>query len=173
MSYEKEHTEEAKKERGEVFTPETLCEEMLGKLPDVFFTSAEKTILDNSCGNGNFLVKSLEWRLKHGVPFLDAISTLYGVELDEKNATECRQRLSRGSKDKATWDILNRNIICADALDELHPGWDEVGYMWNGNGEEQVQRRRLKETREKAAEAKKKKTETDTGAAQMFLDLDT
>ena len=169
--YTKQHTAEAKDERGEVFTPEDLVEEMLGKLPDVFFTSAEKTVLDNSCGNGNFLVKSLEWRLQHHVPFLDAISTLYGVELDPKNAEECRQRLSRGSKDKATWRILNRNIICADALDDLHPGWDEVGYMWSGNGEEQVQRRKLKELREKAVAEKKKKTSTDDSAAQMFLDL--
>lgn len=170
-TFTKDHTQEAIKERGEVFTPEALVEEMLAKLPDVFFTSAEKTILDNSCGNGNFLVKTLEWRLQHHVPYLDAISTLYGVELDPKNAEECRQRLSRGSKDKATWRILNRNIICADALDDLHPGWDEVGYMWSGNGEEQVQRRKLKELREKAVAEKKKKTSTDDSAAQMFLDL--
>ena len=172
MSYEKEHTEEAIKGRGEVFTPETLCEEMLGKLPDEFFTSAEKTILDNSCGNGNFLVKTLEWRLKHDVPHLDAIGTLYGVELDSKNVEECRQRLSRGSKDVAVWSILNRNIICANALDDLHPGWDVVGYMWNGNGAEQVQRRKLKEVREKAEEVRKKKSPTDGTATQMFLDFD-
>jgi len=170
--FTKKHTIEAKKQRGEVFTPEALVEEMLAKLPDIFFTSAEKTILDNSCGNGNFLVKTLEWRLKHGVPFLDAISTIYGIELDEKNANECRERLSRGSKDTATWVILNHNIICADALDDLHPGWDVVGYMWNGNGAEQVQRRKLKEIREKADVGKKKTTSTDDVATQMFLNFD-
>lgn len=130
--FERKHTEEAVKERGEVFTPEALVEEMLAKLPDDFFTSAAKTILDNSCGNGNFLVKALEWRLKHGITHLDALKTIYGVELDEANAAECRQRLSRGATDTATWTILNHNIICADALDPLHKGWDKVGYMWDG-----------------------------------------
>lgn len=128
--FTKKHTKEAKKDRGEVFTPETLCEEMLAKLPDIFFTSAEKTILDNSCGNGNFLVKALQWRIKNGVDHLDAISTIYGVELDEKNANEYRERLAMGSKDEKIWSVLQHNIICADALNPNHTGWDKVGYMW-------------------------------------------
>ena len=130
-SYTKQHTKEAKDERGEVFTPEFLVEEMLSRFDYDCFTSGKKTFLDNSCGNGNMLVKILEKRLKNKVPHLDAIKTLYGVELDKTNAQECRERLSLGSKDKAIWAVLHYNIICADALDPKHPGWHDVGYMWD------------------------------------------
>ena len=129
--YTRTHTEDAKKDRGEVFTPEALVEEMLGKLPKEFFTSAAKTVLDNSCGNGNFLVKVLEWRLKNGVSHIEALKTIYGIELDDANAKECRQRLSLGKTDTALWDVLNRNIVCADALNPNHKGWRKVGYMWD------------------------------------------
>lgn len=105
---------------------------MLSKLPDSFFRSADKTILDNSCGNGNFLVKVLEWRLKNGVSHIEALKTIYGVELDEANAQECRMRLSLGKTDKELWDVLNHNIVCADALNPNHKGWSKVGYMWDG-----------------------------------------
>jgi adenine-specific DNA-methyltransferase len=94
MSYKKDHTKNAIKERGEVFTPEFLVEEMLSKLPVDFFISADKTMLDNSCGNGNFLVKILELRMKNNITQLHALKTIYGIELDPVNANECRTRLS-------------------------------------------------------------------------------
>lgn len=129
--FEREHTEESIKTRGEVFTPEALVTEMLAKLPPEFFTSAEKTMLDNSCGNGNFLFKILELRMKNGVKHIDALRTIYGVELDPNNAAECRQRLQLGSESKEVEVILANNIVCADALDPKHPGWKDVGYMWD------------------------------------------
>lgn len=137
MSYKKEHTYKAKKERGEVFTPEALVEEMLAKLPIEYFTSTNKTMLDNSCGNGNFLVKILEWRIKNGLLHLDSLKTIYGIELDSVNADECRVRLSLGSKDKEIWKVLKHNIVCANALDANHNGWDDVGYMWEGKKPQQ------------------------------------
>ena len=137
MSYKKEHTYKAKKERGEVFTPEALVEEMLAKLPIEYFTSTNKTMLDNSCGNGNFLVKILEWRIKNGLLHLDSLKTIYGIELDSVNADECRARLSLGSKDKEIWKVLKHNIVCANALDANHNGWDDVGYMWEGKKPQQ------------------------------------
>jgi hypothetical protein len=107
-------------------------EEMLSKVPRDYFTSAEKTMLDNSCGNGNFLVKILEWRIKNGISQLESLKTIYGIELDENNAKECKERLSLGSKDAEIWKILNHNIICANTLDPNHKGWEKVGYMWEG-----------------------------------------
>lgn len=132
MSFKKKHTKDAVKKRGEVFTPEFMVEEMLSTAPQEYFQSAEKTVIDNSCGSGNFLVKILEWRMKNGISHLDAIKTIYGIELDPDNAKECRERLSLGSKSKKIWDVLNHNIICANALDSLHEGWRNVGYMWDG-----------------------------------------
>lgn len=130
MSFNRKHTKDAIKQRGEIFTPEFLVEEMLKKLPDNYFTSAEKTVIDNSCGNGNFLVKILEWRMKNGISHLDAIKTIYGIELDADNAKECRERMALGSQDTEVWGVLNRNIVCASAIDPTHEGWKDVGYMW-------------------------------------------
>lgn len=138
MSYKKDHTKKAVKERGEVFTPEFLVEEMLNKLPQEFFTSASKTMLDNSCGNGNFLAKILEYRMKNGVSHLDSLKTIYGIELDPVNANECRDRLSLGSKDVEIINVLKHNIVCANALDPNHNGWNDVGYMWDGKKSEQT-----------------------------------
>lgn len=138
MSYKKDHTKKAVKERGEVFTPEFLVEEMLNKLPQEFFTSASKTMLDNSCGNGNFLAKILEYRMKNGVSHLDSLKTIYGIELDPVNANECRDRLSLGSKDVEIMNVLKHNIVCANALDPNHNGWNDVGYMWDGKKSEQT-----------------------------------
>lgn len=132
MSFKKKHSKKAIKDRGEIFTPEHLVEEMISKLPQEFFTSTDKTILDNSCGNGNFLVKILEWRMKNNISHLDSLKTIYGIELDFNNAKECKERLSLGSKSKKIWEVLNNNIICANALDPNHEGWNNVGYMWNG-----------------------------------------
>lgn len=130
--FKKNHTKKAIKDLGEVFTPEFLVEEMLYKLPQEFFTSADKTMIDNSCGNGNFLVKILQWRMKNGISHFDAIKTIYGIELDPNNAKECKERLSLDSKDPEIWNLLNHNIVCANSLDPTHIGWNEVGYMWNG-----------------------------------------
>ncbi len=130
MSYKKKHEKKAIQERGEIFTPEHLVEEMLHTLPSEYFTDSTKTMIDNSCGNGNFLFKILEWRMKNGISHIDAIKTIYGIELDENNAKECRERMSLGSKNADVWNVLNNNIICASALDRTHKGWKSVGYMW-------------------------------------------
>src|ERR1035441_8926118 len=129
--YSREHTAEAIKQRGEVFTPTPLVNEMLDKLPKDVFLDPEKTFLDNSCGNGQFLAVVLERKLSNGIEYQQAIKTIYGVDIDQKNITECKQRLSIGSDNPAIWEILNHNVICADALNPEHAGWKEVGYMWD------------------------------------------
>lgn len=129
-AYEREHTQEAVKQRGEVFTPTSLVNEMLDKLPQEVFTDKNKTFLDNSCGNGQFLSAVLERKMENGISHKQALKTIYGVELDFNNAKECRERLLRGSKDIELMKLVEHNIICADALDPNHPGWNEVGFYW-------------------------------------------
>lgn len=119
------------KEFGEVFTPLELVNEILDKIPQEELLNPEKTVGDiTGCGNGNFLVEVLRRRMEAGISHKDALKTIYGVDIMQDNIDECKQRLSLGSKDKEIWDILNHNIICADALKKNHPGWKEVGYMW-------------------------------------------
>ena len=134
------HTEEAIKQRGEVFTPTTLVNEMLSKLPYQVFKDRIKTFLDNSCGNGQFLFAVMKRKMfclmkQEGMRLFDAhtiaLKTIYGVELDAKNAEECRLRLLNGSQSKELRAIVDHNIITADALDPKHEGWKEVGFYWS------------------------------------------
>ena len=132
MKYDREHTQEAIKERGEVFTPLPLVDEMLDKIPQEVLVDPTKTVGDISgCGNGNFLIRVLERRMAAGVSHVDALKTIYGVDIDETNVFECKKRLSLGKRNKEIWEILDHNIICADALNQNHPGWRKVGYMWD------------------------------------------
>lgn len=122
---------ERKKSFGEVFTPPELVSEMLDKLPQNELLDPTKTVGDiTGCGNGNFLIEVLDRRLKAGVTHKDALKTIYGIDIMEDNIAECKDRLSLNSTEPEIWEILNHNIICADALDPNHPGWDKIGYMW-------------------------------------------
>lgn len=133
-------TAEQIKSHGMVFTPTSLVNEMLNKLPYQVFKDESKTFLDNSCGCGAFLFAVLKrkmwWMMKkEGVRLFDAhraaLKTIYGCELDPKNAEECRTILLNGSQSKELRDIVDNNIITANALDPNHQGWSEVGFYWS------------------------------------------
>jgi SAM-dependent methyltransferase len=128
-----QHTQEAIKQRGEVFTPTKLVSEMLDELPPEEFIVKTKTFLDNACGNGQFLFAVLERKMKNGSTHEEALKTIYGCELDFNNAEECRKRLLKGSVSPKLRAIVDHNIICADALDQNHVGWAEVGFYWDAN----------------------------------------
>jgi hypothetical protein len=130
MNSEFNNTPEAIKERGEVFTPGSLVDEILDEIPRELFTNKDQLFLDSSCGNGQFLSAVLKRKIQNGIAHKDALSSIYGVELDPKNAEECRQRLLGTSKSKELRAIVDHNIICADALDPNHDGWSEVGFYW-------------------------------------------
>jgi type I restriction-modification system DNA methylase subunit len=127
------HTKEAIKQRGEVFTPPKLVREMLNKLPSEVFTDPSKTFLDNSCGDGQFLFAVMERKMQNGITHKQALSTIYGVELDSKNAEACRNKLLKDSTSKELRAIVDHNIINADALDRDHLGWADVGFYWDEN----------------------------------------
>jgi type I restriction-modification system DNA methylase subunit len=136
------HSDADIKSRGEVFTPTKLVKQMLSKLPKSVFTDPTKTFLDNSCGNGQFLIAVLMLKMAamanadgRSKPNYDdhkqALQTIYGCELDANNAEECRTRLLVKSESKELRVIVDHNIICADALDPKHEGWKDVGFYWN------------------------------------------
>lgn len=102
------------KATGEVFTPTSLVDEVLNKLPIDQFTDPTKTFLDNSCGDGQFLGEVLIRKMENGSTFEQALSTIYGVDLMQDNVDLCRERLLCGRTDLA--HIVKRNIVCHDAL---------------------------------------------------------
>ena len=108
------------KETAEVFTPTYKVQEMLDDMelekPDLF-TDENKTFLDNSCGDGQFLSEVVIRKMERSNCTLEqALSTTYGVELMEDNVKLCKERLAGPNPTQEILDILDKNIVCHDAL---------------------------------------------------------
>ena len=81
------------------------------------FSNPKKKFLDNSCGDGQFLseivIKKME---KSGCTLEQALKTAYGVDLMEDNIIECKKRLAGPNPTKKILNIINKNIVCENAL---------------------------------------------------------
>jgi type I restriction-modification system DNA methylase subunit len=108
------------KETAEVFTPTPLVQEMLYNLEmqdSTLFSNPNKTFLDNSCGDGQFLSEVVIQKMKKSNCTLEqALKTTYGVDLMEDNVNECRIRLAGPNPTPEILEIVNKNIVCHDAL---------------------------------------------------------
>ena len=134
-------------DHGEVFTSEREVNAML----DLVKQETERIdsrFLEPACGNGNFLAEVLRRKLavveaKYKKSQLEyeryaviAISSIYGVDILEDNAQECRERLfkifdeqyTKLFKSECKEDcrssvkfLLSRNILWGDALDFTNP----------------------------------------------------
>lgn len=84
--------EERRKQTAEDFTPKFLVNEMLDKLPKEVWEE-NKTFIDPACGNCNFLIEVLRRKLicKHNP--IDAIKSIYGVDIMSDNVKEGQLRL--------------------------------------------------------------------------------
>lgn len=128
-------------EHGEVFTNEREVNAMLDMVKQET-ERIESRFLEPACGNGNFLAEVLRRKLavvaqqykKSPDDYMRyafvAVSSLYGVDILEDNAEECRERLygiveaeaKRAIKKpdapflEAVRYLLNKNILCGDAL---------------------------------------------------------
>jgi hypothetical protein len=108
------------KQTAEVFTPTPLVQEMLDKLEEqdsTVFSDPNKTFLDNSCGDGQFLSEVVIQKMeKSNCTLEQALKTTYGVDLMEDNINECRRRLAGPNPTPEILEIVNKNIVCHDAL---------------------------------------------------------
>ena len=119
------------KETAEVFTPTKLILHYLNNLekerPELFF-DYQKTFLDNSCGDGQFLSEVVIRKMERsGCTLEQALSTTYGVELMEDNVKLCKERLGGPNPTQEILDILDKNIVCADALKYDYSFGEPVG----------------------------------------------
>ena len=114
---------------GEVFTPAFLVEKMLNLIPDEVWNDPNKTILEPSCGNGNFVEAIIARKIRSGSSLRQALSTTFGIDILRDNIEECRRRIYQkfiapepkktqsDLKNRAVLQqILKKNVICADAL---------------------------------------------------------
>lgn len=131
---------------GEVFTPSNIVKDMLD-LDGVreYSYSLDKTFLEPACGNGNFLVEILARKLScldkidksnqqyWEMCMLQAVSTIYGIDIQDDNVAESRARMKEiicikyketfgldmgDSLDSSVQTILNNNIVCGNFLTE-------------------------------------------------------
>lgn len=129
---------------GEVFTAEREVKAMCDLVADEC-SRIDSRFLEPACGDGNFLAEVLSRKLatchkKYGTPLLrpdyerasvQAVMSIYGVELLPDNAHACRERLfaiwneaytrtcAEDANDvcrEAVKFILQKNILCGDAL---------------------------------------------------------
>ena len=92
------------KKNGEVFTPDSLVQDILGKIEPAKFEDPAVTFLDPACGNGNFLVAIVTKKRAAGATPLQALSTTYGVDIMPDNIVECRQRVFKAAIHKDDLD---------------------------------------------------------------------
>lgn len=108
------------KQTKEVFTPTYLVIQMLDELeqqnPEIFL-DYDETFIDFSSGDGQFLSEVVIRKMERsGCSLEQALSTTYGVEMMEDNVIECRKRLAGPEPTERIIEILNKNIVCHDAL---------------------------------------------------------
>ena len=110
-----------RKQTAEVFTPTPLVNEMLKKIPREVLKDKTKTFLDNSCGNGQFLVQILGMKLGMKHTPEEALSTTFGTDLMEDNVNECRVRMINVLKKHTEVTqkhlcMIIKNVVCYDGL---------------------------------------------------------
>ncbi|UTA66711.1 SAM-dependent DNA methyltransferase [Emticicia sp. 21SJ11W-3] len=134
-------------DHGEVFTNEREVNAMLDMVSNET-DRIESRFLEPACGNGNFLAEVLRRKLnvvdaRYGKSQTEweryaiiAVSSIYGVDILEDNAQECRERLygifdqrytalfgAKGKEEsrRSIRFLLHRNILWGDALDFTNP----------------------------------------------------
>ena len=103
-----ERTDERIDQTGEVFTPLELCREMINELPIDILKNPKSTFLDNSAGNGNFIIALRDKLLEYHELLHILNHMLYAVELMSDNHKEMCERLGV--------DITHPHYVCHDAL---------------------------------------------------------
>jgi hypothetical protein len=101
------------KDRQEVFTPMELCLRMVRDISEEKLRDPTTKYLDNSCGDGNFLVALFSVLTKeyYHDPIHVLNHQLYGIDIMADNIEAVRDRLKIQPNTPA-WD----HIVCADAL---------------------------------------------------------
>ena len=105
----------------EFYTPYSIVKRMCDKISEADWSNPEKTFLEPSFGNGQFIIYIIYNRIQHGVSWKDALSTLYGVELMPDNVQETKDRIiSLLSEMEIQFNkaealkIMDHNLVCSD-----------------------------------------------------------
>ncbi len=140
-------SKERVRDLAEVFTSEREVNAMLDLgMIKYLSENIDNTLLEPSCGNGNFLLAILKRKLdtvkakyKKQEDFefyiMKAVASIYGIDISEENISEARERMfievknfysyklntkkaGEGFWDSVQW-ILNNNVIVGDMLNKI------------------------------------------------------
>ena len=101
----------------EIFTKTKDVIILLDELDDRVWLDLNKQFIDPSCGDGQFLSEVVIRKMERSNCTLEkALSTTYGVEIMEDNVKLCKERLAGHNPTQDALDILEKNIVCHDAL---------------------------------------------------------
>lgn len=123
-----------KRNTTEIFTPDwvvkMMCDCLLEENPDVF--SPEKTFLEPSCGDGQFVVEIYRRKLSRCHSRQDAetaLASVWAIEMQQDNMNECKARVRAlfaeyGYSDLDFESVFSTNFIVDDALKVMRQ-WEE------------------------------------------------
>lgn len=114
-----ERTDERIDQTGEVFTPIELCIEMVNEIPLDVIQNPQSKFLDNSAGNGNFMIALLNKLTEYHSRKHVLNHMLYAVELMADNHKEMCERLGV--------DTTHSHYVCHDALTYDYSFGEPVG----------------------------------------------
>ena len=101
----------------EVFTKTEDVIILLDEFDEEVWLDKTQKFIDPSCGDGQFLSEVVIRKMERSECSLEeALSTTYGVDIMEDNIKLCKERLAGPNPTKEVLDILDKNIVCADAL---------------------------------------------------------
>ena len=117
------------KDFAEVFTNEREVKAICDLVPSEIWSNIESTVLEPACGNGNFIVEILNRKYSHCKTEKDglkALASVVGVDIQQDNVDECRERLLKqyikyfpnasAFAVLCAMAILRNNIMCDDFL---------------------------------------------------------
>ena len=114
-----ERSSERINDTSEVFTPMKLCYHMVSEIPLEKRKDPNSIFMDNTAGNGNFMVALRDELIKYHPEDHVLNKMLYAVELMEDNHKEMCDRLGV--------PVDHPHYVCADALEYDYNFGDPVG----------------------------------------------
>jgi len=115
---------------GEIFTPTELvcemCQNLINRDPDAL--APGKTVLDPSCGDGQFLVVAKWVKVLHyGMTEAEAVKDLHGVDIMRDNVDLCKRRLGGGNI------VMGNTLRPRDSLPEQTSAENKYMIEWFDN----------------------------------------
>lgn len=114
-----ERSDDRIEETGEVFTPIEMCNEMIDSFPESILRDSNSTFLDNSAGNGNFMIALKTKLLQYHSEDQVLNHMLYAIELMPDNHKEMCERLGVS--------VNHPHYVCHDALTYDYSFGEPVG----------------------------------------------